>query len=68
MRMTREQAIDFQQNENWRLLCAEIQVMINVEKDRLLACSFEDFARIQEKVKALVFCMNLPQIIADREE
>lgn len=65
--MTREQAIDLQNNPNWVILRNEVDKMIGAETEKLLSCKTEDCIRLQERVRALRFCTRLPQFIADRE-
>jgi hypothetical protein len=67
-RMNREQALDFQRGEQWSQLCLEIDTQIAAATEKLLVCVPEQCVGLQEKIKALMFCKNLPQIIADREE
>ena len=67
-RMTREQALDYKHSESWKLICLELQDLIAVNSSKLLVCAPEDLVKLQETIKALQFCMNLPDIIAEREE
>ena len=68
MPMNREEALDFKHNENWKKLCEELDKLIKAESDKLLNCPVEDCIGIREKIKALRFCVKLPDIIAEREE
>ena len=67
-RMTREQAIELEQSMNWRLLAGEIDLLIKSSTEELILTDEKEITRLQEKIKALRFCMRLPNIIAEREE
>lgn len=66
--MSREEALDFKHNANWKNLCKEIKRMVIADNEKLLTCKSEDLIRLQERIKAFKFCINLPDIIAEREE
>ena len=68
MQITREQAIDLQHDAKWIALKKEMENIIAVETDNLVRCADSDFIRLQERVRALKFCVKLPEIIAEREE
>jgi len=67
-RMTRDQALDLKNSESWKLICLELQDLIDGNSSKLLLCEPGDLIKLQETIKALKFCMNLPDIIAEREE
>ena len=66
--MTRDEAVKFQHDHNWKNICKEVQRMIVSETEKLIYCPVENCSEIQEKIKALQFLKNLPAIIAEREE
>jgi len=68
MDITRQQAIDLQHDAKWIALKKEMEGIIAVETDNLVRCADSDFIRLQERVRALKFCVKLPEIIAEREE
>lgn len=68
MTMTREQAIDLDNNPNFVALKGEMDKCIRMESEKLLHCTKDELHMYQERIKALKFAIRFPQLIADREE
>lgn len=67
--MNREEALQLDQNPNWRLLVKEMDTLITVESEKLLFCKdSNECMRLQERIKAMRFCTKFPMILAEREE
>ena len=66
--MTRQQAIDLDNDIKFIALKKEMDKVIEMENAKLLRCGLDEVIRYQERIKALSFCMRFPQIVAEREE
>ena len=68
MEMTREMAINLQQNIDWNAMKKEVEGIIEAETAQLIMACPEDVVKLQERIKAFRFIVRLPEIIAEREE
>jgi hypothetical protein len=68
MVMTRDEAIELQQNANWKKLVKELDTIIVADQEKLLNAPVEDMVKLQEKIKAYRLLTRMPAIIAEREE
>lgn len=67
--MTREEALALSNNGDWKKLQGEITAQIEASKEEMVSkTDTEDIFRLQERIKALRFCFNLPMNVAEREE
>jgi hypothetical protein len=69
MDITRDQAINLDNNENWKAFTGELSKIILAESEDLLKVTDQaDFIRLQERVKAFRFVIKFPSLLAEREE
>jgi len=67
--LTKDEVVSFKNSLEWKTVLEEIEKMIATRKDKLVShCDTRDeLVRLQESIKALQFCAQIPQMIEERE-
>lgn len=66
--MDTERATCIKNSPDWQAICAEIDLWIQIEMDKLRSCSQDDLSNIQIKINTLEQVKSLPTIVIERLE